>query len=650
MDFFAQQDRARRITAWLVGLMVAAFVATIAVTYLAVVGLIVAGNEADMAEAPPGSMAGRFGWWQPDVFALVAAGVSLVIGGGSLFKSLQLSGRGEKLAEMLGGRRLVPDSTDPLERTLLNVVEEMAIASGTAVPPVYLLDNEAGINAFAAGLNVGNAVIGVTRGAATKLSRDELQGVVAHEFSHILHGDMRLNLRLIAIVHGILVLGLLGYYLLRIAGSSGQRRRSGDKDGGLTAALAIFGLALMVIGYLGTFFGSLIKAAVSRQREFLADASAVQFTRNPAGLAGALARIADAAGSRLQAPRAAEASHMFFASGLWTLFATHPPLAARIARLDASRLLDSRVGDAASGHAATSVGAVAAFAEGVHGGAAAAVMRAMPVSAHDAVDAIGEPTIADVEHVHGLIEALPMALREAVHEPFGCRAVVYALLLDRDPAIRERQFQQLTLHAEAATIAQTRRLLPSVAALPREQRLPLVDASIATLLDLSQPQYRGFRTSVQALVEADERLDLFEWVLQKILMRHLDPAFSRDHLRITRRRPSRHDVAVLLSSLAYAVAASPEAAALAFSKGAAAAGFEDLPLQPAAKDWLEKLDRAVDALNQIRPKSKRKLMEAVTATVSQDGMVTPTKTELLRGVADTLGCPMPPLMGSGSNV
>lgn len=647
MDFFAQQDRARRITAWLVGLMMVAFLATIAVTYLAVVGLIVAGTRGDIAEAPPG-MAGRFGWWQPDVFAVVAAGVSLVIGGGSLFKSLQLSGRGEKLAEMLGGRRLVPDSTDPLERKLLNVVEEMAIASGTAVPPVYLLDNEAGINAFAAGLNVGNAVIGVTRGAATKLSRDELQGVVAHEFSHILHGDMRLNLRLIAIVHGILVLGLLGYYLLRIAGSSGQRRRSGDKEGGLTAAMAIFGLALMVIGYLGTFFGSLIKAAVSRQREFLADASAVQFTRNPAGLAGALARIADAAGSRLQAPRAAEASHMFFASGLWTLFATHPPLAARIARLDASRLIDSRVADAASGHAAS--GAVAGFAEGVHGGAAAAVMRAMPVSAHEAVDAIGEPTIADVEHVHGLIEALPIVLREAVHEPFGCRAVVYALLLDRDPAIRERQFQQLTLHAEAATIAQTRRLLPSVDVLPREQRLPLVDASIATLLDLSPRQYRGFRASVQALVEADERLDLFEWVLQKILMRHLEPAFSRDHLRITRRRPSRHDVAVLLSSLAHADAASPEAAALAFSKGAAAAGFEGLPLQPVAENWLETLDKAVDALNQIRPKSKRKLMEAVTATVSHDGMVTPTKTELLRGVADTLGCPMPPLMGSAASI
>jgi Zn-dependent protease with chaperone function len=648
MDFFAQQDRARRITAWLVGLMVLSFVATIVVTYLVVVGLMVAGHQGDVAEAPPG-MAGRFGWWQPDVLLLVAAGVSLVIGGGSLFKAMQLSGRGDKLAEMLGGRRLVPDSTDPLERKLLNVVEEMAIASGTAVPPVYLLDSENGINAFAAGLNVGNAVIGVTRGAATKLSRDELQGVVAHEFSHILHGDMRLNLRLIAIVHGILVLGLLGYYLLRIV-TSGRRSRS-DKDGGFVAVLALLGVALMVIGYLGTFLGSLIKAAVSRQREFLADASAVQFTRNPAGLAAALARIADAAGSRLQAPRAAEASHMFFASGLWTLFATHPPLAERIARLDASQLPDDRRGEPSTGPAPPMpTRAVAGFAEGVGGGSTGAVMRAVPVSPIEAVAAIGDPTIADVRHVHGLLEAVPVVLREAVHEPFGCRAVVYALLLDRDPVIRERQFEQLARHAEAATVTETRRLLPVVEGLPREQRLPLVDASIATLLDLSAPQYRGFRASVEALIEADDRLDLFEWVLQKIILRHLDPAFGSAPPQVTRRRPSRHDVAVLLSSLAHAGTASPDAAARAFATGAAAAGLEDLPLQPAATNWLETLGEAVDALNQIRPTSKRKLMEAVAATVSQDGLVAHPETELLRGIADTLGCPIPPLLGVGQAV
>jgi Zn-dependent protease with chaperone function len=657
MDFFAHQDRARRNTRWLVGLMVVAFVATVVLVYMLVIVVALGGRHDDSQAA--GGLLGRTSWWQPDLFVLVTSGVTCVIGGGSLYKSAQLSGGGEKLAEMLGGRRLPPDARDPLERKVLNIVEEMAIASGTAVPPVYLLDGESGINAFAAGLDIDSAVIGITRGAAEQLSRDELQGVVAHEFSHILHGDMRLNLRLIAIVHGILVLGLLGYYAMRIAASSGGSRRSSNKEGGgAVAAILLLGLALMIIGYVGTFFGSLIKAAVSRQREFLADASAVQFTRNPGGISGALARIASANGSKLETPKAAEASHMFFASGLWTLFATHPPLTERIARIDASKaalLAEVLPADPAAATPAAGVAGVAGFA----GGTAAAGLQTPPPTAvipaagridpRAAIDSIGDPTAAGIAYAHELLASLHPRLRDAAHDPFGCRGVVYALLLDGDPNIRHQQFELLASLAEPAACEATRQLSLLTDALPREQRLMLVDTAVGTLRNLSAQQYAGFRHAVKALVQADRRIDLFEWVLQEILLRHLDPVFGIKPERGQRRKASGRDVAVLLSCLAHAGGSSQEDANLAFHRGAEATGLPNLYLLPRDQARLNELGEAVDAIARIKPKSKRRIIEAIAATVTHDGVITATEAELLRGVADALGCPMPPLQGTATS-
>ena len=655
MDFFAHQDRARRNTRWLVGLMVVAFVATVVLVYMLVIAVALGGQHDDSQAT--GGLLGRTSWWQPDLFVLVTSGVTFVIGGGSLYKTAQLSGGGEKLAEMLGGRRLPPDARDPLERKVLNIVEEMAIASGTAVPPVYLLDGESGINAFAAGLDIDSAVIGITRGAAEQLSRDELQGVVAHEFSHILHGDMRLNLRLIAIVHGILVLGLLGYYAMRIAASSGGSRRSSNKEGGgAVAAILLLGLALMIIGYVGTFFGSLIKAAVSRQREFLADASAVQFTRNPGGIAGALARIASANGSKLETPKAAEASHMFFASGLWTLFATHPPLTERIARIDASKAALLAEALSAEPAAAAPAAGVAGFA----GGTAAAGLHSPPpptavipaagrVEPRAAVDSIGDPTAAGIAHAHELLGSLHPRLRDAAHDPFGCRGVVYALLLDGDPTIRHQQFELLASLAEPAACEATRQLSLLIDALPREQRLMLVDTAVGTLRNLSAQQYAGFRHAVKALVQADRRIDLFEWVLQEILLRHLDPVFGIKPKRGQRRKASGRDVAVLLSCLAHAGSSSGDDAAQAFHRGADATGLSGLQLLPRDQARLNEFGEAVDAIARIKPKSKRRIIAAIAATVTHDGVITATEAELLRGVADALGCPMPPLQGTATS-
>lgn len=326
-DFFDRQDVARRNTTRLVILFVLAVLAI-----MASVDLLLAATMGYLARDP---RTGAIDWTlaaDPQLLGLAVVGTLILVGGGSLYKTAQLRGGGRIVAEQLGGRRLNPDSRVPAERQLLNVVEEMAIASGSPAPPVYLLDQEDGINAFAAGFTPADAVIGVTRGAAERLTRDELQGVIAHEFSHIFNGDMRLNIRLIGLLHGILIIGLLGYFILRMTAFSGRGRRS--KQGSSALPLLALGAGLMAVGFFGTFFGNLIKAAVSRQREFLADASAVQFTRQPEGLAGALKKIGGAAtGSTIQSPNAPEASHMFFGratSGFSALFSTHPPLAARI--------------------------------------------------------------------------------------------------------------------------------------------------------------------------------------------------------------------------------------------------------------------------------------------------------------------------------
>src|SRR5262245_17240777 len=321
-DFFQQQDSARRRTFLLVVYFVLAAVILIALgdRLVLVVGLYGAGKPVS--------------WWQPELLLLVAAGVGVVVGGASAFKVAQLASGGQAVALMMGGAEVPGTTTDPREKRLLHIVEEMALAAGVPVPPVYVLD-EPGINAFAAGYAPGDAVVAVSRGCLNFLTRDELQGVVAHEFSHILNGDMRLNVRLIGLIFGIIALSLIGRMLMLTSG----RRSSGRNNSG--AGLVLLGLGIFALGMVGAFFGRLIQAAVSRQREYLADASAVQFTRNPDGIAGALKKIGGLQeGSRIENPRAEEVGHMFFASafkhGVTGLLATHPPLEDRIRRIDPS--------------------------------------------------------------------------------------------------------------------------------------------------------------------------------------------------------------------------------------------------------------------------------------------------------------------------
>lgn len=434
-----------------------------------------------------------------EIFIAVAAAVSLLIFGGSLYKTMSLSGGGANVAEMLGGRLVSQSTSDIQERQLLNVVEEMAIASGSPIPRVYLLD-EVSINAFAAGQSPATAVIGITRGTLTRLNREELQAVIAHEFSHIFNGDMRLNIRLIGLLHGILLIGMIGYFILRSIRFSGRSRNK--KGGGGIAAILALGAGLMVIGYAGTFFGQWIKAVVSRQREYLADASAVQFTRNKDGIAGALKKIGGlSAGSYIDAPSAPEYSHAYFANGIssfWqSLFATHPPLDKRIKAIDPGwngKFIEAKVVQptpSESSKAATSKNV------GI------AVTTAILSSAEQAINQIGTLNEENISYVQQLILALPTALRKASQEAFSARAVVYAILISQQ---RDRQQAGALLekHAEKSMPALTERFLPEIDRLDEKLKLPLLELSINALKELSTNQYIQFKRAVNHIIVADK--------------------------------------------------------------------------------------------------------------------------------------------------
>ncbi|MDA0321883.1 MAG: M48 family metallopeptidase [Verrucomicrobia bacterium] len=643
MDFFQHQDVARRKTGLLITYFILAVILIIASIYVAcsaaIVGVKVkANNEIDWASL-----------WNFRLFVWVAGITISIVVIGSLSKIAGLAEGGKAVAEQLGGRRLDPGTTNVKERRLLNVVEEIAIAAGTPVPPVFLL-NESAINAFAAGFSLGDAVIGVTEGCMTRLSRAELQGVLAHEFSHILNGDMRINIRLIGILHGILVIGMVGYFIFRSTMFTSHRRSSNRSEGN-QLPLVLLGLAIFAIGYIGVFFGKLIKAAISRQREFLADASAVQFTRDPDGIAGALKRIGGyASGSRIQHPNAEQASHLFFSNALnrsfVQLLATHPPLPERIRRIEGT-FDGEMIQDAAQNWGDDETAAVAAFA---------------PSAPHPSpkLDAVPERVLAsvgtlDAEHIAYAGEMrrrLPSVLVDAAHEAYGARAVVYAVLLHRDPSLRSGQLARLEAHADAAVFGEALRLAPTVDALDRHLRLPLVDIAIPALRMQTMDQYTAFEQNVQHLIEADGEIDLFEYCLRHVMARHVEPNFittAPSRVRFRNLVGILPQCAQLLSSLAYFGHDEVAVAERAYASSVASLPPGNRPdLLPISECSLDAVDSALETLAEASPQIKKTILGASIACVAADGRATLEEAELIRSIADAMDCPVPPLLPAAS--
>lgn len=639
MDFFARQEEARRRTRALAGLFAAAVAAIVLAVYLAVRLLLYnTGVQVGEEERDP--------FLDLELFAGTAAATLLVIAVGSIYKSAQLARGGSVVAQALGGRPVQPNSTDAKERRLLNVVEEMALAAGLPVPSVYLLEKEPGINAFAAGLTSGDAVVAVTRGALDELSRDELQGVLGHEFSHILNGDMRINVRLAGLLHGILVIALIGYWILR--GTGGRSSGSSKKGGG---GIALFGLALLVVGWVGVFFGRLIQAAVSRQREFLADSSAVQFTRNPAGLAGALARIASfGSGSAIASHQSEEVGHFFFADGVAKRFfgflATHPPIAERIRRLDPSLAPPVEASEA------TPLGDLAAALAGSDDAAVvtsrAAGTSRSPSKAAAFVAAAGRLDAGTVANANALLAGLPGGLREAAREPLTAQALVLGLLLDPRPEVRDAQLTAVAESGNNPLLGELRQLEPSLAAIATSARLPLVDLTLPALRRLSPEQYADFDRLIERLVAADSRIGLFEFSLQRVLRRHLASRFGgrpQTGVRFTSISQVREPSHLLLSALAWCGGGDPGQPERAFEAGIALLPGAAAPpqLTPRERCGLAEIDRALADLATAAPAVRRSLLTACAATVAADRIATADELELLRAIADSLGCPIPPV-------
>jgi Zn-dependent protease with chaperone function len=650
LNFFEHQQLARRNSRVMVVLFFIAVAAVVAAVDLVLAVAYVwsaAGNEflvprdehrsfAALIERVP---AGVYAWG-----AIVTAGLIFLV---SLIKVARLGGGGAAVAQMAGARRVAPNSTDPLERRFLNVVEEMAIASGVRVPQVYVMDNERGINAFAAGWDVSGAVVAVTRGTLETLNRDELQGVIGHEFSHILNGDMRLNLRMLGVLAGIVFIGSIGEFIMR-----GVRESRDSKGAG---GVFVAGLALFVVGYIGLFFARLIKAAVSRQREFLADASSVQFTRNPEGIAGALDQIrASGRGALISASCAEDMSHMFFGESLRLrlggLFATHPSLEERIARVHPRFQSPAyRQRRPSGGAPAEAPAAAAGFAGEVPaaGRRTADAGAAWGRSAVESAALVGTLNAGKLDYASRLLAALPPQLREALRDPEGARAAMVALLIAPKEEVMQ---QQLDAVARATTLAErVRALLPFTRGLALGFHLPVIDLALATVKVAPETAKLQLVAALEAAAYADRRVSLHEFVVLTLVRDQLAPKTKPGAAPAKRIAELAGAAATVLALVVHsgtrsdATGARQEAVQAAMRAGAKILGLpEDAPARAALS--LEAARGALEALKELAPMQKAVLVKGLFAAVTADGTIRVAEAGLMRLVGAVLDCPLPPLL------
>jgi Zn-dependent protease with chaperone function len=632
MDFFAQQARVRGSSRRLVVLFVLAVVAIVAAID-AVVWLTMGHHAAD-GEPVASDL--------PLLFASSAA-VIAGIGLSSLFRIMSLSSGGKAVAESVGAVPVPPDTRDPQLRRLRNVIEEVAIAAGVPVPDIYLMADEAGINAFAAGYSASDAAVCVTRGCLDKLSRDELQGVIAHEFSHVLNGDMRLNIRLMGLLFGILVLAIVGRRVIWFGGS-GNRRGGGQ--------VWLIGLALMVVGYIGYFFGRLIQAAVARSRESLADASAVQFTRQTDGIAGALKKIAIfAEGSTLQVANKQEVAHMLFgeAGTFNALFATHPPLLQRIRALepgfreeDLARLAASLQRPTATAPANPVAGKPAATQGVVPGMAMPSVLPA--VLAGGAVVG-GTASAPRFQRAASVRQAMPSALTGAVQQPESALAVMLALATSTEAALQPAQ-RRIVADAFGDDVLQTVQVFKGeVAQLPPMARLPLASLAFPALKQLPEGRQQTLLVALDALVKADGRVDLNEYCLARLLRLQLKEASQPRRAPVDglKKLPACRDSLILVCTIIASGGCSDEASARRAWLVAMQQAFpgEAIAWAPPPAAWQAPLERALDDLDGLLPVAKELVIQSLVGAIHADGVVSVEEAELLRVICASLHCPLP---------
>jgi len=612
MRFFEHQEKARNYTFRLLVLFGLGVFALI----LSIDGILLLGLG--YSDSPGGLDGANWGKILETYFpalALVTAFLGFVIGSASLYRLSQLSsGGGASVAESLGGTLLQSETRDPVERKILNIVEEMAIASGMPVPRVYLMD-EAGINAFAAGWSPNDAVIGVTRGCVEALSRDELQGVIAHEFSHILNGDMKLNIRLMGILYGIFFLSILGEILIRSISYGGNS--SNEKKGDGKGAILMIGLVLFILGWVGWFFGRLIQAAVSRQREFLADASAVQFTRNPDGISGALRKIAGwDQGSIIRNPNATEASHLFFGngiSGFSALFATHPPLEERIQRIEGAHFQPpENASEATSTERTEDIAFSAAQLSNLAG-----TMRMPSKNAPPPVPIL-------------------IPLENQCKDPAGALAVLYSMLLPPDNPARNKTRDQLISKLDPAIAQALFEVEPLVLQTNKLQLFTLLSKALPSLKMLGKEQSIDALKTCKTLISADGKIDFFEFCIWRLAKTGLE--------KFRQVKAPGAALGIAASTVFSFFAKLSDAPAPAYQKAIQAAGIQGLLANIETKpDDFKMLDKVFDFLSQANTEIKHKVLDGCIAAILHDGKITQDEGVLLRAFCLSMEIPLPPL-------
>ncbi len=624
MDFFAKQESARKSTFRLILLFLVAVFGVILAT-----DLVLALGYYFVLDGPFHLRLFQY----PTLDEVILLAIVFF----ALRRLYQLRDGGESVAKMVKARQVLRNASSLEEKRLLNVVDEMAIAAGVAVPSVWVMDKEDGINAFAAGYSPNQAVIVVTSGALAKLNREELQGVIGHEFGHILNGDMRLNVRLIGILAGIVVVGEAGLLVIRLGASA--------DDGAF--AIIPFGAFIAAVGYIGVFCGRMIKAAVSRQREFLADASSVQFTRNPDGLVSALEKIRHGNGTLVKNAYAGEMSHMFFgqafsAKAFADLLATHPSIDDRLTSLTGRKpqaLPPSMVTPPAQ-PASLSPESDADAAMAGFGGDLARTMLAQ----------VGTATPEHVELASRQLAAMPDALRQSLNTPQGARCAVFAYLISSDAAVLAIQVRALTKAGDGAMVDKLAEVATALQALGPKARLTVLALALPALRQMDQTARDVFLVAVDELVMADQQVTLSEFVLRTILQWQLSASATRaERVRFQTIASVKDDVVLLLATLARAGSDNPKAQALAFDRGAAR--IKLLANFPAGATLDAKaLSAALNRLRQLSPLKKPQLILACVDTALADGKLLVAEFELLRTIGMAIDCPMPPMLETQSIV
>lgn len=638
MNFFEYQEQARRQSRWLVFLFILAVITIIIVIDLAI---LIAFGMMDIEQ-------------QQNLLSMqtLKANLTLLLGGAlvttmvvaiaSLAKTAALSSGGGKVARDLGGVLVEADAHDPLRRRLYNVVEEIALASGIPVPEIYVLEQESAINAFAAGFTPADAAVAVTRGALEKLSRNELQGVIAHEFSHIFNGDMRLNIRLMGALFGILVLSLIGRRVLRGSYFVG---RSKNSNGG---AIVLVAVAVTLVGYIGLFFGRWIKSAVSRQREYLADASAVQFTRDPDGIAGALKKIAVYSDASYLNAESEEVSHMLFGAGeKMSMFSTHPPMHDRIKRIDGTFRTEDLVQLAKTIQRKQRVEAELAEKELNSARQGAGSM----FDADKLVDQIGNPDFSRILMAAALAASIPEEINAAAHSNQWATEVLFYCLMDPDMELRERQLLAVATNMGSDSEARVRGLLDASPDLAREQRLPLLEVSIPELKRRPPDHVKKVLATVKSLSEVDGQTDVFEYLLAKIIAQHLWESANPHSVRMSGKKSLKQlrDKALdVIAVLALHGNAGAEDIQNAYRSGSAVLDLDSNIPMPDVGDWADTLDSALPDLDRLKPADKGQFVRALIATVMTDNRVAVSEMELLRVVCSVIHVPLPMITGGQS--